>query len=464
MHLQKVIYDIFNFIRRSHLPRMRKIFAISMSIILTNDAFSNVIGGDTQNFNPNSDGIGFITVQSSQTLPQWSLNLGAFLDHAINTLPVFETVDGEQSRGTVNDSLTSLQLHIGYGLLKNWELGISLPYVLTQSVNSNQDYQGEFADNGLTAVSIDSKYHLWNNDRFGLAVIGSINANEIQDNPFAGKEAGPTINLELAGDVKLNKHLFAINIGHRFKKPGKKNAIDDPIDPIKNQFIWSGAANFAIDNTNYIVSEFYGSVPTNNTLNKSDRTNSSAEILASYKKIIPTMQLATYAGIASELMHGLSSPDWRLFAGINWTIETKKAPVEPVVIEKPEKFIEGPLGPIKKKEVITLHDILFAFNSDKLILRGQNTSVFKLKDQLDAGDGFKRLIIAGHTDSIGSSNYNRDLSKRRANTLRNWLIKNYDIDPKKVTTIGLGESEPIDTNNTEKGRQMNRRVEFKIFR
>jgi len=71
------------------------------------------------------------------------------------------------------------------------------------------------------------------------------------------------------------------------------------------------------------------------------------------------------------------------------------------------------------------------------------------------------VVVEGHTDSIGSDKYNMSLSKRRAQVVRNYLIKNYDILPQRLRAIGRGEKEPIDNNDSEYGRSMNRRVVFR---
>jgi outer membrane protein OmpA-like peptidoglycan-associated protein len=72
------------------------------------------------------------------------------------------------------------------------------------------------------------------------------------------------------------------------------------------------------------------------------------------------------------------------------------------------------------------------------------------------------IEISGHTDNISSKSFNKELSKKRANSVANYLIKK-GIDRKRFTTEGFGYSKPIADNKTEKGRQKNRRVEFKIL-
>ena len=69
------------------------------------------------------------------------------------------------------------------------------------------------------------------------------------------------------------------------------------------------------------------------------------------------------------------------------------------------------------------------------------------------------ILIAGHTDSIGKEAYNQRLSERRAQAVRAYLIDHFNIDGQKLVARGYGETQPRDTNDTEEGRQRNRRVE-----
>jgi len=69
--------------------------------------------------------------------------------------------------------------------------------------------------------------------------------------------------------------------------------------------------------------------------------------------------------------------------------------------------------------------------------------------------------VEGHTDSRGSEEYNLDLSQRRADAVKN-LLTQRGLAANRVETVAFGESKPIATNETEAGRQMNRRVEIKI--
>ena len=80
---------------------------------------------------------------------------------------------------------------------------------------------------------------------------------------------------------------------------------------------------------------------------------------------------------------------------------------------------------------------------------------------LKATPAIKKMIIEGHTDNRGDAAMNLDLSKRRAASVKSWLIQR-GIDSARLDSEGYGLTRPIQTNDTNDGRQANRRVEFKI--
>lgn len=74
----------------------------------------------------------------------------------------------------------------------------------------------------------------------------------------------------------------------------------------------------------------------------------------------------------------------------------------------------------------------------------------------------QRIIIAGHTDAKGSAEYNLNLSKERAESVKQYLIKNWNLSPSQVDVVGYGQSRPITVGNDPESMQKNRRVEIRL--
>ena len=104
--------------------------------------------------------------------------------------------------------------------------------------------------------------------------------------------------------------------------------------------------------------------------------------------------------------------------------------------------------------------LLYNFDSDVVRPTAQQ-NLQALARSLSANPGSDVLIV-GHTDSVGTASYNQDLSERRARAAANYLI-NQGVAASRVRTTGLGELEPVTSNDTEAGREANRRVEVAIY-
>ena len=103
------------------------------------------------------------------------------------------------------------------------------------------------------------------------------------------------------------------------------------------------------------------------------------------------------------------------------------------------------------------NEIMFAFNSDEL--RPNAVNILAECAELIKRNHAKHVRIIGHTDSVGRTDYNLELSKRRALSVKTWLVKEGGIGNEDVLAVGLGEKRPMASNDTADGRAKNRRVE-----
>jgi len=130
-------------------------------------------------------------------------------------------------------------------------------------------------------------------------------------------------------------------------------------------------------------------------------------------------------------------------------IETKTPPVFDIQLEE-----------LDVGESIVIPNIYFEFNQAYLRRESLET-LSKLVEQLKKNPRIK-IEIQGHTDNIGTREYNQKLSEKRAEVVMEYLIKN-GISPERLRVRGFGETKPVAPNTTEEGRAKNRRTEILIL-
>jgi outer membrane protein OmpA-like peptidoglycan-associated protein len=109
--------------------------------------------------------------------------------------------------------------------------------------------------------------------------------------------------------------------------------------------------------------------------------------------------------------------------------------------------------------IVSMPDVLFDFN--KYTLKSEaRERLAKISGIVEAYPGLK-LQVEGHTDSIGSDEYNVQLSEKRADSVRGYLVSN-GVSPDSVSAQGFGKADPVADNATASGRKLNRRVDMVV--
>lgn len=143
----------------------------------------------------------------------------------------------------------------------------------------------------------------------------------------------------------------------------------------------------------------------------------------------------------------------QLYATVLYTSRTKNAVIQLPIIEK------EPLAIKKAAEKFRLPIVHFDFdkyNIKKLYVPDLDQHVAYL-----SANPSSPVTVEGHTDYIGSDQYNQKLSERRANAVRKYLIEK-GIASTRIRVVGYGEQRPIADNKTKEGRAINRRAEFEV--
>ena len=109
----------------------------------------------------------------------------------------------------------------------------------------------------------------------------------------------------------------------------------------------------------------------------------------------------------------------------------------------------------------TTNEILF--DNNKSSIKSSSATVLEEIGKALQENPLVKVTITGHTDNVGKDAANTTLSLQRAESVKTYLNKNFDIDKSRMQTNGKGASEPINDNDSENGKQQNRRVEFNVI-
>lgn len=137
-------------------------------------------------------------------------------------------------------------------------------------------------------------------------------------------------------------------------------------------------------------------------------------------------------------------------------------------MDKQEQAMRNALGSVEGVNITRDGNILYVtFRSDNQFDVGSfalqpsaQQDIARMAEILKKYDK-TTVLVAGHTDSSGSEEFNQTLSERRANAVKNIMVAR-GMESGRISTVGFGESQPIADNSTDYGRQRNRRVEIKI--
>ncbi|MBT9302944.1 MULTISPECIES: OmpA family protein [Pseudomonas] len=191
----------------------------------------------------------------------------------------------------------------------------------------------------------------------------------------------------------------------------------------------------------------------------SGRDQTTQAIIGTGVKYYFTNNLYARAGVEAD--YGLDNGKWDYSAlvglGVNFGGNAGAAAPAPTPAPAPEPVPE-PEAPVAQVVRVEL-DVKFDF--DKAVVKPNSYGDVKNLADFMAQYPATNVEVAGHTDSVGPDAYNQKLSQRRADAVKQVLVKD-GVAPSRVTSVGYGESRPVADNATEAGRAVNRRVEASV--
>ncbi len=157
---------------------------------------------------------------------------------------------------------------------------------------------------------------------------------------------------------------------------------------------------------------------------------------------------------------GDSYDDDAWYVRVNWNFGNPA----PVVAQAQAQPVVAPAPQPVEKEVTDTYELLVEFDFDKSNIRSVYEPQFReIADKLNS-DSNVSMMIEGHTDWIGTDEYNQALSIRRAQAVKQKFVDDYGFSPDRIDIEGYGESRPKASNETAEGRQRNRRAVAVILR
>ncbi len=123
---------------------------------------------------------------------------------------------------------------------------------------------------------------------------------------------------------------------------------------------------------------------------------------------------------------------------------------------EPQKRVE-----VRDNKIVINEKVQFEFDSAK-ILEVSHSLLNEVAKVIKENPQIKEILVEGHASSEGSDSHNLNLSDRRAKAVMKYLTSKGGIEKAKLKAKGYGETRPIASNDTDDGREQNRRVEFTI--
>jgi len=449
---------------------IRKSLAIVSVLLFAITAQANYTGSEVQYFNPTADNLDFFTVQSSRMLPKGTMKTTLFFDYAKDI-----------HYGSAALENTALQAQLGFALGLTDRLSFS---VAGQGfVTYDDETGGKYTTEDITYVRTGLKYQMFRNDVSGMALVFNLGYGLMTPDYFVGDENDFGGSITFAYDRMINDRMrFAANLGYRLRNSDDRQVASTtvyntiPTTRDGEDVLASVAMNYMINTKWTGVAEIYTSLPTDQlvdfTVDAGSYDQKGAEFLlgANYK-VCDKMDIGF--GAVYGLFDEAQNADYRIFAGMGYHFggahedaafnmagnSSAPAPIKvvpkPPVAEVETARIED--APVKKAFTVTAK-----FPSGSAVL--SSTSKAQLKDAgaFLKNNDFKMVFVEGHSDSQGNDNYNKILSQRRAQAVKNQLVREYGLNPDKVKAIGYGETNPIADNATPAGRAKNRRVVINV--
>lgn len=425
----------------SHFKKMPIHLAIAIFAACTCYASSAIAGFDAMNFKPVTDQGFYLTVEQSKTLGTMGHAIGFTGDYSVNSL-VIRDAAGAKVQDVIQKQV-GLNLGGALGLTPWLDVGVGVAGVAYQQfltpVTLVQDNGARFGD-----ITANLKVQLINSEKslFGLSLMPFMTFPTGDDGHFTGENGFAGGGKVILDTKRINDHVsFSVNAGGLARKDYLFSPTSKLID---DQFLYGAAVNVAVAKPVQLIAEANGSTSIKNFFGSASRSLELDGAVRFIPDVKQNWQIT--AGGGAGILNGPGTPNYRVFTSLALRFPHK---VEPHIVQEP----------IREK-VISTNEIHFAFN--KSVIKPDSYHILdQMLSDIQGDSEVTSVRVEGHTDSIGSDEYNQKLSQARADSVRMYLI-NKGYPSEKINSVGMSEGTPVSDNSTKQGRSLNRRVELHL--
>lgn len=473
-------------------------------------------GFSSQHLNPAANqSTNAYSVHAAETLGPNQWHVGVLFNYADDPLRVG---DGNDWRlyGVTTGQLTS-DFHAALGITKGFELGVVIPVIWLHNGDNVTALGVDNSSVGIGAgdIRLAPKYTIF--DRASGREAGSALAITA-DIYFPSGDADTYRGGEFRGEPRLIWHhdfkkdvRLAANLGWRFRPEHTIGDIE-----VDDTLTWGVMVDTRVPNLEAM--RFFGEIfgEASVLADDFDKQESPVEVLLGMRYELPN-GVAFTAGGGTGIIRGFSAPDWRVLAGVSVTRTAKSMPKDsdgdgisdqydncpdhpnmdqadsdgdgvgdactfdsdgdgipdhrdacPNEAEDYDGFEDEDGCPEDGTGVVSLtcdqivitQRIEFEFDSSTL-LDSSKEVLDQVAAVLRSASNVRKLRIEGHADQVGDPDYNRTLSQRRADAVRDYLVGRR-VSRSRLQAVGVGADNPLSTEQTEEDQALNRRVEFHV--
>ncbi len=394
-------------------------------------SFALTKGFQAVSLNPATDGGPYIGIWGSDNLGQLEWELGTLGVYAYRPLQL--TAGGNRVRGILDNTIVQhfygqlgvidRWLSIGFDLPMGWWAQFRDPNV-AGATNQNKVVVGD--------ATINFKSELVKTETFGLALRPFLTIPTGYGKEFFGNGTVTGGGTFIAEVTPIKRWSIALNAGVQGRQ--EFNFRDIKKD---TQLELGLGTTVQIASPVSLVAEVATTTRFMDPFGEKVETPTEARGAVKWK--IGKTGLLASAGGTAGIVRGSGAPTYSIFAGLSFSPR-----------RRPHRA---------KRSALDFSDytVHFASNSAQITETENADKICDLSDKIR--DTKIDLLIEGYTDSTGTAKFNETLSKKRADKVA-WFLKLLGIKPSRITSMGKGEANPAESNETRAGRAANRRVEF----